>query len=162
MKNIFRIFKRDIKNIINNWVALVVICGLIILPSLYAWFNIKASWDPYGNTNGIKVAIVNEDAGDTLGEKTINVGEEVEQNLRANKDLGWQFVSREDGEKGVKNGEYYATIIFPSDFTTKTLSLVNKTLQKPELIYMVNEKSNAIAPKITEKGVSGGYFLKVT
>lgn len=54
----------------------------------------------------------------------------------------------------MKNGKYYATIIIPEDFTTKTLSLVTKTLQKPEIIYIVNEKSNAIAPKITDKGVS--------
>ena len=154
MKNILGIFKRDIKSIITNWVALVVVCGLIILPSLYAWFNIKASWDPYGNTNGIKVAIVNEDSGDTLGEKSINIGEKLIEKLKENNNLGWQFVSKEDGEQGVKNGKFYATIIIPSDFTTKTLSLVNKTLQKPEIIYMVNEKSNAIASKITDKGVS--------
>jgi len=154
MKNIFCIFKRDIKSIVTNWVALVVICGLIILPSLYAWFNIKASWDPYGNTSGIKVAIVNEDSGDTLGEKSINIGEKLIEKLKENNNLGWQFVSKEYGEQGVKNGKFYATIIIPSDFTTKTLSLVNKTLQKPEIIYMVNEKSNAIAPKITDKGVS--------
>lgn len=154
MKNIFAIFKRDIKSIRTNWVALVVILGLIILPSLYAWFNIKASWDPYGNTNGIKVAIVNEDKGDILKDEKINVGQKLIEQLKDNKNLGWQFVSKEHGEAGVKNGEYYATIIIPEDFTTKTLSLVTKTLQKPEIIYIVNEKSNAIAPKITDKGVS--------
>lgn len=154
MRNIFGIFKRDINRIITNWVALVVICGLIILPSLYAWFNIKASWDPYGNTNGIKVAIVNDDKGDILKNGEINIGDELVEKLKENENLGWQFVSKEDGERGVKNGEYYATIIIPNDFTAKTLTLVTKTLQKPELIYIVNEKSNAIAPKITDKGVS--------
>ncbi|MGL5084830.1 MAG: YhgE/Pip family protein, partial [Clostridium sp.] len=154
MKNVFRIFKRDIKSITTNWVALVIVIGLILLPSLYAWFNIKACWDPYGSTQGIKVSIVNEDAGDSLGDKEINIGNELIENLKEDNNLGWEFVSREEGERGVKNGEYYANIIIPNDFTTKTLSLVNKTLQKPEIIYMVNEKSNAIAPKITDKGVS--------
>ncbi|MGL5352011.1 MAG: YhgE/Pip family protein [Clostridium sp.] len=154
MKNIFRIFKRDIKSIGTNWVALVIVIGLILLPSLYAWFNIKACWDPYGSTQGIKVSIVNEDSGDSLGDKEINIGNELVENLKEDNNLGWEFVSREDGEHGVKNGEYYATIIIPNDFTSKTLSLVTKTLQKPEIIYMVNEKSNAIAPKITDKGVS--------
>lgn len=70
MKNIFRIFSKDIKSITTNWVALVIIVGLMILPSLYAWFNIRASWDPYGNTGGIKVAIVNKDRGGSLKDKT--------------------------------------------------------------------------------------------
>ena len=30
---------------------------------LYAWFNIAANWDPYGNTGELKVAVVNEDEG---------------------------------------------------------------------------------------------------
>lgn len=94
MKNIFAIFKRDIKSIRTNWVALVVILGLSILPSLYAWFNIKASWDPYGNTNGIKVAIVNEDKGDILKDEKINIGQKLIEQLKDNKNLGWQFVSK--------------------------------------------------------------------
>ena len=55
MKNALRIFKRDLKKVLTNWVALVVVIALIILPALYAWFNVKAMWDPYGNTRGIKI-----------------------------------------------------------------------------------------------------------
>ena len=63
MKNIFKIYKNDLKDIFTNKVLLVIIIGLCILPSLYAWFNIKASWDPYGNTGNISVAVINEDSG---------------------------------------------------------------------------------------------------
>lgn len=154
MKNIFKIFKRDLKSIATNWVALIIIAGLMILPALYAWFNIKAGWDPYGNTKGIKVGIVNQDLGDSFGEKTINVGEELVHKLKDNDNLGWQFVNEEEGIDSVRKGKYYATIIIPEDFTKKTLSIVSKNIERPELIYKVNQKSNAIAPKITDKGVN--------
>ena len=63
MKNVLKIYKKDIRTILTNSSVAIITIGLVILPSLYAWFNIKASWDPYGNTNGIKVAVVNEDSG---------------------------------------------------------------------------------------------------
>ena len=154
MKNILRIFIRDIKSIIKNWVALIIILGLMILPSLYAWFNIKASWDPYGNTGGIKVAIVNNDRGGNLQDKSINVGDALVTKLKENSNLGWEFVSEEEGNDGVHKGKYYATIIIPEEFTSETLSIINNHIKRPTLIYKVNEKSNAIAPKITDKGVT--------
>lgn len=154
MKNIFRIFSRDIKSIATNWVALVIIVGLIILPSLYAWFNIRAGWDPYGNTGGIKVAIVNNDKGGSLQNNAINIGDELVNKLKENSSLGWNFVSEEEGNQGVEKGKYYATIIIPENFTDETLSIISKEIKRPTLIYKVNQKSNAIAPKITDKGVT--------
>ncbi|MDU5108058.1 YhgE/Pip domain-containing protein [Clostridium sp.] len=154
MKNIIKIFIRDIKSIIKNWVALIIILGLMILPSLYAWFNIRASWDPYGNTGGIKVAIVNNDKGGNLQDKFINVGDELVTKLKENSNLGWEFVSEEEGNNGVHKGKYYATIIIPEEFTSETLSIINNNIKRPTLIYRVNEKSNAIAPKITDKGIT--------
>ena len=154
MKNILKIFSRDIKSIIKNWVVLSIIVGLMILPSLYAWFNIKACWDPYGNTGGIKVAIVNNDKGGNLQDKIINVGDKLVAKLKDNTALGWQFVSEEEGNSGVEKGKYYATIIIPEEFTSETLSIINNNIKRPTLIYKVNEKSNAIAPKITDKGIT--------
>lgn len=154
MENIVKIFARDIKSIIKNWVALIIILGLMILPSLYAWFNIRASWDPYGNTGGIKVAIVNNDKGGNLQDKFISVGDELVTKLKENTSLGWEFVSEEEGNNGVHKGKYYATIIIPEEFTSETLSIINNNIKRPTLIYRVNEKSNAIAPKITDKGIT--------
>ena len=154
MKNILKIYKRDLKNIATNWVAMVIVLALIILPSLYAWFNIKASWDPYGNTDGIKVAIVSEDNGTIFRDKEYNIGDEITEKLRDNTAIGWQFVTREIAEKGVLEGDYYASIIIPEDFSEDILSLTSDNIVNPKLEYTVNEKSNAIAPKITDKGVT--------
>ncbi|MDQ0148440.1 YhgE/Pip family protein [Eubacterium multiforme] len=154
MRNILKIFKRDIKKVVTNWVAVVVLLGLIILPSLYAWFNIKSSWDPYGSTKGIKIAVVNEDKGASFGGKDLNVGNKVTEELSKNDKIGWQFVSKEKADKGIRMGDYFASIIIPEDFSEDLISPASNKIIKPKLIYTVNESSNAIAPKITDKGVN--------
>ena len=154
MKNIFKIYRRDLQNIITNWVAIVVVLGLMILPSLYAWFNIKSSWDPYANTKSISVAVVNKDKAAVFKGQSINVGEELVNKLKINKNIGWKFVDEKEAEKGVKYGKYYASVMIPEDFSYKILSITRDKQEKPTLIYSVNEKSNAVAPKITSKGVT--------
>ncbi|MGL4847767.1 MAG: YhgE/Pip family protein [Clostridium sp.] len=153
MKNILKIFKKDVVKIVTNWVALVVVMGLIILPSLYAWFNIKSSWDPYGNTKGIKIAIVNEDKGAEFKGKEINVGKEVVDELKNNDSLGWVFESKEKAKIAVERGEVFASIEIPENFSKNAISLTTDKIIKPDLIYTVNEGANAIAPKITDKGI---------
>ncbi len=63
MKSVFLLFWSDIKSILSRPYAIFVILVLMVMPGFYAWFNIVASWNPYGNTQNIKVAIANEDAG---------------------------------------------------------------------------------------------------
>lgn len=156
MKGAFGIFKRDLKNISKNYAAVLVVSALCILPSLYAWFNIKASWDPYSQsaTSQIKVGVVNEDSGVTLNGKQINLGNTVVEELKGNKQMGWQFVSEEEATKMVKEGKYYAMITIPEDFSKNLTSIVTDNVQKGNIIYTVNEKINAIAPKLTDKGAS--------
>lgn len=154
MRNIFEIFKKDIKGIFSNYALLIVTVGLCILPSLYAWFNIKASWDPYGSTGNISVAVVNKDKGSSVFDKKVNVGEELINNLKENDSLGWDFVDEETALKGVEDGTYYASIEIPANFSKDLTSLLTSDVKKGEIIYTVNEKINAIAPKITDKGAS--------
>ncbi|WP_440604254.1 YhgE/Pip family protein [Bacillus sp. GB_SG_008] len=155
MRQIWRIYTTDIRNVAKHWAAIVIILGLTILPSLYAWFNIEASWDPYGNTKDVPIAVSNEDTGTTLRGKDINIGKEVVDSLKKDKNLGWKFVDEKQAIDGVKHGDYYASITIPKDFSEKIATVLSDNPQKPELQYYVNEKVNAIAPKITSSGASG-------
>lgn len=154
MKTIFDIYKRDIRNIFTNWVALLVIVALMFLPSLYAWFNIKASWDPYSNTSGILVAVVNNDQGIVLDGKEVNIGDKLTDELKKNESIGWTFVNKEEADQGVKNAKYYASVTIPEDFSSSVASITESEHKKAEIIYTVNEKKNAVAPKITKSGVT--------
>ncbi|HGH7176550.1 TPA: YhgE/Pip family protein [Bacillus wiedmannii] len=155
MKQIWRIYKTDLRNVAKHWAAIVIVLGLMILPSLYAWFNIKASWDPYGNTKGIQIAVSNQDAGSNLRGKDINIGKEIVDSLKKDKNFGWKFVDEKQAIYGVERGDYSASITIPKDFSEKIATVLNENPQKPEIDYYVNEKVNAIAPKITAKGASG-------
>lgn len=154
MRNVINIFKLDIKNITTNWVVAVLIGGLIILPSLYAWLNIKASWDPYGQTNQIPIAVVNEDTGTNIRDQDVNVGDLLVETLQKNNDFDWKFVNREKAMEEVEYGNYFAVIVVPDDFSATLGTVITEKPQKAKIEYYVNEKINAISPKITEKGAS--------
>ncbi|WP_411679297.1 YhgE/Pip family protein [Clostridium thailandense] len=155
MNTILKIYKRDLKRIIINPALIIILIGLIIVPALYAWINIIASWDPYGNTKNLLVAIVNNDRGAAFKNIQINVGKEVADKLKTNQNIGWTFVNQNEAETGVKYGKYYASITIPEDFSKDLLSIAtSKEPEKAKLIYSVNEKVNAIAPKITKSGLT--------
>ena len=153
MKNIFKIFKRDLKNIFTNSMAIVLAVGVAVLPSLYAWFNIYANWDPYGKTGAMMVAVCNEDEGATYKNLDIDIGSQICDNLKGNDSINWQFVSKKDAQNGVAAGRYYAAIEIPSGFSKNLASIVTDDYERPQIIYYANEKKNAIATKITDKVV---------
>ena len=157
IKNVWTIYKEDLKRIFTNYAALIVILALCILPSLYAWFNIKASWDPYGQeaTSQIKIGVINNDKGTEFNGKLINIGDQVVDQLKENDLMGWQFVDEAEGEKALEEGTFYATIMIPDNFSQNIISLVTSDVKKGQMIYRVNEKINAIAPKLTSKGATG-------
>lgn len=153
VKKAFQIFKRDILRLLKNPVALVITIGICVIPSLYAWYNIVANWDPYGNTANIKVAVANNDQGTSneyVGE--LNAGDETVSKLKENDQLGWVFTDADTAVEGVKSGEYYAAIVIPDDFSANLTSMLTGTFTQPQLEYYCNEKKNAIAPKVTDTG----------
>ncbi|MBT1164875.1 YhgE/Pip domain-containing protein [Bifidobacterium felsineum] len=156
MKLIWKLFTRDLRQATRNVIAVVVTVGLVIVPALYAWYNIAASWNPYGNTKALKVAVANTDKGykSDLVPLPINVGETVTNALRANHDLDWQFVDRSKAIDGVNSGEYYAALVIPKSFSADMMTLFSPKITHAKLEYYLNEKINPIAPHITDEGAN--------
>lgn len=155
MKNIIEIFRKDIKEVFRKANTWIIIVGLIFLPSMYAWPNILSSWDPYGHTNNIKVAVTSEDEGATVDGKDLNLGNSLVEGLKNNKNLDWQFVSnKQQAEDGVRIGDYYASIVVPKNFSQDMTSVSRTEPKRATIEYTVNEKINAISPKITNSGAS--------
>mgnify|MGYP005865729273 FL=1 len=154
MKNIIKVFLNDCKHIGRNVVALVVVMGLAVLPSLYAWFNILSNWDPYGpeSTSNIKVAVAYDDTGINISGMDINISTNIVEALKTNDTIGWVFSdSTDEAIEGVWSGDYYAALIMPADFSKDMVSFLADNMTHPEIIYYTNQKKNAIAPKITDK-----------
>ncbi|MDD3224815.1 MAG: YhgE/Pip domain-containing protein [Clostridium sp.] len=148
--NVLNIFKMDIKKIIKNPITFIIIGGICILPSLYAWVNIKACWDPYANTGTIPVAVVNNDKSVSFKGKNINIGSNIVKKLKKNKSIGWHFVTSKEADLGIVDGTYYAVIQIPDDFSSDFLSVLSNKPKKPNIIYKVDTKVNPVAGKITD------------
>ncbi|MBQ3338507.1 MAG: YhgE/Pip family protein, partial [Atopobiaceae bacterium] len=153
MSRILAVIRRDFDHVRGNVIALLVCMGLVIMPSLYAWFNIAGGWDPYANTGGLKVAVANSDEGvqGSILPFRINVGERVVSNLAGSEKIGYVITSEDDAIDGVYSGEYYAAVVIPADFSTNLLSVFSKSPNHPQLLYYVNEKRNPIASIVTGK-----------
>lgn len=156
MKNIKKIFLRDVASLIRHPFALIIALGLCLIPALYAWFNIYSNWDPYGNTGNMQIAVASEDAGytDENGSK-VNVAQTVMDTLKENKSIDWVRVKTEkEALNGVSAGKYYAAVVFSKDFTECMYHGFLEGLKRPSVTYYVNEKKNAVATKITDTAVT--------
>lgn len=154
MKAIWNMYRTDWRNIGKVPTAIFLVIALVVLPCVYDWVNVISVWDPYAHTQGIKIAVTSKDEGAMVEDKPIRIGDEVLNSLQANSKLGWTFVTEEEAADGVERGRYYASIVIPADFSQKIVSITEGMPQRPEVIYTVNEKINAVAPKITGSGVS--------
>lgn len=156
MRAAVRIFARDLRRIVTNPVALVVTLGVCLIPSLYAWVNILANWDPYQSTGTVPVAVVVEDAGaEVPGMGPVNAGQMVRERLEENHQLGWDFVDEKDRAlEGVRSGRYYAAFVVPRDFTATLAGALDGRPAPARVGYYVNEKLSAVAPKVTDTGAT--------
>lgn len=155
MRNVFRVFLQDWGRIIRTPATWTVLCFLLILPSLYAWLNIYAFWNPYGNTSAMEVCVVNEDEGTEsprLGK--LALGQDVVDELHCNDQLHWTFVDYDTAMDRVDSGKAYAAFVIPAEFSADVASIVTDDFHSPKLEYYVNEKAGPISPKITDTGAN--------
>ncbi len=155
MRNIWTVFKTDVKSLSKCFFACLVALAIAVLPSLYAWLNIYSNWDPYGNTGGISIALVSLDKGYT-GEDGVftNKGEDVVNDLRESTSINWVVLDSEKQAKdGVYAGDYYAAVVIDEDFTYKMFHMLTEWTGKPSITYYENAKKNAVATKITDTAV---------
>ncbi|WP_225972239.1 YhgE/Pip domain-containing protein [Companilactobacillus allii] len=143
------------KRTLKSTPATLLMLALIILPCLYCWFNVWALWDPYSNTSDLKVAVYSDDQSVKLNDEKIAIGKDLIANLKKNDGLGWTFVdSKQELNQGVKDGSYYAGIYIPKNFSKDIISFASGKIKKPTLVYSVNQKINAVAPKLTSSGAT--------
>jgi putative membrane protein len=154
MRNILSIIVHDFRRLTASVVVLVVLMGIIVVPCLFAWLNILSNWDPFEpeSTGRIPVAVATEDEGAEMLGMNINVGEKFIDAVNGNDMIGWDIVEdKEDAINGVHAGDYYAAVIIPGDFSQKVMSFTSGDLEHPKVLFYENEKTNAIAPKITDR-----------
>lgn len=157
MKNILTIFKGDLRKLRRNIIAWAIILGIVCVPSFYSWFNLAASWDPYGRTDQIKIALATDDLGydGDAFPVSVNLGDNLVARVASTEKYDWVITDSDDAVEGTRNGTYYAAVVVPESFSADIMSIFSKNVHHSELTYYSNEKENAIAPKLIGKEVDG-------
>lgn len=153
MTHLLALLRHDIRKLGANAVTIVVVAGIIAVPSFYAWFNIAGSWDPYGSTRNVTVAVANADEGyeGELVPVRLNLGDRVVSELIASESIGYVAVSKDEAIEGVRSGAYYAAVVIPEDFSACLLSGFGGQPRRAQVLFYQNEKANAIATIVTDK-----------
>ena len=154
MSNVWHLFRGDMRRLFSNAMNIIITVGLVVMPSIFAWYNIIACWNVFDNTGNLTVAVANVDDGyeSDLVPLRVNVGEQVVSALRANDEIDWTFTTEEDAVDGAKSGRYYAAVVIPHDFSRVMLTFYSEDVHHAKIVYYANEKKSAIAPKITDRG----------
>ena len=154
MRNIWTVFKTDLRTLSKCFFACVVVVAIALLPSLYAWLNIYSNWDPYGNTGGISIAVASLDRGYTDNGEYVNKGRDVLEDLKTATSINWVIVDTEqEATDGVYAGDYYAAVVIDEDFSRKMYRMFTDWTGQPAITYYENAKKNAVATKITDTAV---------
>ncbi len=154
MSNVWHLFRGDMRRLFSNAMNIIITVGLVVMPSIFAWYNIIACWNVFDNTGNLTVAVANVDDGyeSDLVPLRVNIGEQVVSALRANDEIDWTFTTEEDAVDGAKSGRYYAAVVIPHDFSRDMLTFYSEDVHHAKIVYYANEKKSAIAPKITDRG----------
>ncbi|MBS0956758.1 YhgE/Pip domain-containing protein [Lactiplantibacillus plantarum] len=150
------ISQRDIRAIFKTKASFITIMALCLIPCLYTLINVKAIWSPYSDTElrNIKIEVVNSDKGYKVLNQSINAGNQIVAKLKNNKDIGWQFDTKKQAENNLRNGNCYAEINIPEDFSKSLLSFTKGKPQKGKIIYTKNTKTSPMTGIITDAAVS--------
>mgnify|MGYP007069439554 CR=1 FL=1 len=57
MRNIVRLVRSDFKRLFANAMSVIIVIGLVVMPSIFAWYNVIACWNVFDNTGNLTVAV---------------------------------------------------------------------------------------------------------
>lgn len=144
--NAFSTIRNELQYNFGNLKRMIPILAIMFIPIMYAGTFLWAFWNPYGHLDRLPVAVVNEDQGATFQGKTINAGQDLENNLRKDDSLGWNFVNASQANQGFENNHYYMILTIPKNFSQEAANAATKPgAPEPKLISKTNDRHNYIA-----------------
>ena len=139
------------QHLCKNKILLLSMAVISFIPIMYSGFFLGSIWDPYGQVKNLPVAFVNEDKGAQLNGQTVNIGQSVEQKLKSNHDLGWEFVNKQQADSGVSSGHFYAVVTVPTDFSAKAASITQNKPQQAVIHYTTTPAKNYIGSLVSNQ-----------
>ncbi|WP_261975123.1 YhgE/Pip domain-containing protein, partial [Limosilactobacillus fermentum] len=150
----WEMIKAEFRHIRRNRLLLLSVIVICFIPFLYSIFFLKSVWDPYGSTQNLPVAVVNEDRAVKYQGQTLKVGAQLVQELRKNKQLKWEIVSKQTAKEGLAHRKYYTVVTIPKDFSKNAATVLDQSPKKMELKYETNGSLNYIGQVISEMAMT--------
>ncbi|MCM6778201.1 YhgE/Pip domain-containing protein [Nocardia sp. CDC159] len=142
----FRRFRGPLRTLVPIALALIP----LLYGSLYLWSN----WDPYGRTDKIPVAVVNQDHPAEANGQLVDAGKQFTDQLRASGAFQWHFVDARAAHEGLEHGRYYFTITVPPDFSAKLVSAQRPTPERASLDITLDDANNFVVGIIAKAAKS--------
>ena len=146
--------KAEWKNIAKSAWLKIVLCAIMIIPMIYACVFLGSMWDPYGKTDQLPVAVVNNDKEVEYNGSTMDVGKQLSDKLAKNDSMDFNIVSSTKAKKGLKDGKYYMVITIPENFSKNATTLLDDNPQTMMLTYTTNPQTNYIATKMDDSAMA--------
>lgn len=146
--------KAEWKNIAKSTWLKIVLCAIMIIPMIYACVFLGSMWDPYGKTDQLPVAVVNNDNEVEYNDSTMDIGKQLSDKLAKNDSMDFNIVSSSKAQKGLKDGKYYMVITIPENFSKNATTLLDDDPQTMMLTYTTNPQTNYIATKMDDSAMA--------
>lgn len=146
--------KAEWKNIAKSTWLKIVLCAIMIIPMIYACVFLGSMWDPYGKTDQLPVAVVNNDKEVEYNDSTMDIGKQLSDKLAKNDSMDFYIVSSSKAQKGLKDGKYYMVITIPENFSKNATTLLDDDPQTMMLTYTTNPQTNYIATKMDDSAMA--------
>lgn len=145
----FKLAATELRRFRGHPIRTAALVAIILIPLVYGGLYLWFAWDPYGELDQMPVAVVNEDTGATVdvnGDTTqINGGDQLVDQLKEDRIFDWQFVTADEAQRGLEDGDYYMTITVPENFSTRLASLSGTDPEQATVEFDLNDANGYVA-----------------
>lgn len=118
---------------------------LVMIPMLYAALYLWSNWDPYGNSDRVPVAVVDQDAGVQLGQDRVVAGSEFVDQLHAAPVFDWSFVDAARAAEGMRDGDFYFAVVVPEDFSASLATSSPSNSHQAHMTVKLDDSNGYVA-----------------
>ena len=145
---------KEWKAIFKKPTFIIVMIGISLIPALYNIIFLSSMWDPYGKLSELPVAIVNKDQAATYNDEKLTIGEDMVSNLKDSDSLDFHFVDEGEGERGLRDGDYYMVVTLPSNLSEKASSILTNHPEQMTIDYQTSSGHSFIASKMSDSAMT--------
>ncbi|ANP28658.1 X-X-X-Leu-X-X-Gly heptad repeats protein [Dermabacter vaginalis] len=133
---------------------MILVIGVSLVPLVYAALLTWSNVDPINRLHQVPAAVVNLDKGNT--DPDLDLGDELTDELldsTANNNLDWTEMSESRANKALQDGEVYAVLRIPENFSSNVASVGNddpSTAVKAQLSITTNDAKNMISGNLAQ------------